>query len=93
MKQSQPTSWGAIKIGFVFSAGIALLSFIIWPASLSFTIFAINAQIIIFLFGIIGALIGTFLSRTRQGAWFGSGIMILLLGLWLYMIAFNTPLD
>lgn len=93
MKQSLLTNWEATKIGLVLSAGVAFLLFIIWPASWSFTIFATNALIIVFLFGIIGALIGRFLSKTRQGAWVGAGIMILLLGWWLYMIASNAPLD
>ena len=93
MKQNPLTNWEAAKIGFVFSAGVAFLLLIIWPASLSFTIFATNALIIVFLFGITGALIGRFLSRDRKGAWLGAGIMILLLGWWLYTIASNALLD
>ena len=93
MRQNLLTNWEATKIGFVFSAGVAFLLFIIWPASLSFTIFATNALIIVFLFGITGALIGKSLSKTRQGAWFGAAIMILLLGWWLYTIASNASLD
>ena len=94
MKQNQLTNnWEAVKIGLVLSAGVDLLLFIIWPASWHFTIFATNALIIVFLFGITGALIGKFLSKTRKGAWFGAGIMLILLGWWLYTIASNAPLD
>jgi len=94
MKQKQLTNnWEAAKIGLVLSAGVAFLLFILWPASWYFTIFDTNALIIVFLFGITGALIGKFLSRTRKGAWFGSAIMIFLLWWWLYTIASNAPLD
>ncbi|MEP7133375.1 MAG: hypothetical protein ABI904_00440 [Chloroflexota bacterium] len=93
MKQSHLTNWEAAKIGLLLSAGVAFLLFIIWPASLSFTVFGTNAMIIVFLFGITGALIGKFLLKTRKGAWFGAAIMIFLLGWWLYIIASNTPLD
>jgi hypothetical protein len=94
MKQKQLTNnWEAAKIGFVLSAGVAFLLFIIWPASWHFTIFATNALIIVFLFGITGALIGKFLSKTRKGAWFGAAIMIILLWWWLYTIASNVSLD
>jgi|RhiMetdeSRZDD1v2_1073273.scaffolds.fasta_scaffold13356_11 hypothetical protein len=94
MKQKQLTNnWEAAKIGLVLSAGVSFLLFIIWPASWYFTIFATNALIIVFLFGITGALIGKFLSKTRQGAWFGAAIMIFLLWWWLYTIASNVPLD
>jgi hypothetical protein len=86
-------NWEAVKIGLVFSAGVAFLLFIIWPASWYFMIFATNALIIVFLFGITGALIGKFLSKSRKGAWFGAGIMICVLGWWLYTIASNVPLD
>lgn len=93
MKQSQLTNWEATKIGLVFSAGIAFLLLIIWPASLSFTIFATNALIVVFLFGITGALVGKFLSKTRKGTWFGAGTMLILLGLLLYTSAINVTLD
>jgi len=94
MKQKQLTNnWEAAKIGLVLSAGVAFLLFIIWPASWHFTIFATNALIVVFLFGITGALIGKFLSRTRKGAWFGAAIMIILLWWWLYTIASNVALD
>ena len=93
MKQSQLTNWEAAKIGLLLSAGVAFLLFIIWPASLSFTVFGTNAVIIVFLFGITGALVGKFLSKNRKGAWSGAVIMILLLGWWLYTIASNAPLD
>jgi len=94
MKQNQLTNnWEATKIGLVLSAGVAFLLFIFWPASWHFTIFATNAMIIVFLFGITGALVGKFLSRTRKGAWFGAAIMILLLCWWLYTIASNVVLD
>ena len=94
MRQNQLTNnWDAAKIGLIVSTGFAILLFIIEPASWGFTIFATNSLIIVFLFGITGALIGKLLSKTRQGAWFGAGIMILLLGLWLYTIAVNTPLN
>jgi hypothetical protein len=72
MKQRQLTNWEAAKIGLLLSAGVAFLLLIIWPASWYFTIFATNALIIVFLFGITGALIGKFLSRTRKGAWFSA---------------------
>ena len=94
MKQNQLTNnWEVAKIGLVLSAGVAFLLFIIWPASWHFTIFATNALIVVFLFGITGALVGKFLSRTRKGAWFGAAIMIFLLWWWLYTIASNVPLD
>lgn len=93
MKQSQLANWEATKIGILFSVGVAFVLYIIWPASWHFTIFATNALIIVFLFGITGALIGKLLTKTHQGAWFGAGNMILILGLWLYTIAVNTPLD
>ena len=93
MKQSLLTNWEAIKIGLVFSAGVVFLLFVIWPASLSFTIFATNTVIIVLLCGITGALAGKFLSRTRKGAWYGAAIMIFLLGWLLYTIATNVTLD
>jgi cytochrome c biogenesis protein CcdA len=93
MKHSQLTNWEAIKIGLVFSAGIALLLFMIHPAILHIKIFAMNAPITLLLFGIAGAFIGKFLSKSRQGTWLGAGVMILLLGLWLYVLASNPPLD
>lgn len=93
MKQSLLTNWGATKIGLLLSTGVSFLLLIIWPGSWYFTIFATNALIIVFLFGITGALIGKSLSRTRKGAWFGAATMILLLGWWLYTIASNLRLD
>ncbi len=93
MKPNLFTYWEATKIGFSFSAGVTLLLLIFWPVSMSFKIFAMNAPVIIFLFGITGALLGKLLAKTRKGIWFGAGIMLLLLGLWLYSIAINTPLD
>ena len=94
MKQTQLTNnWEAVKIGLAFSAGVALLLFILSPTILHVTIFATNALIVVFLFGITGALLGKLLSRTRQGAWLGAVLMLILLGWWLYFIASNTPLD
>jgi hypothetical protein len=93
MKQIQLTNWETIKIGLLLSAGVAILSLIIRPDSWQFTIFGVNAMIIVFLFGITGALSGRFLSRTRKGAWLGAGITLLLLFSWLYIIASNVPLD
>ncbi len=93
MKNGQLTNWEAAKIGFIVSAGVAILSFIIWPGIWYFTIFAINAVIIIFLFGVAGALAGRFLSKPRMGAWLGAGIMLLLLGWLLYTVASNVTLD
>jgi VIT1/CCC1 family predicted Fe2+/Mn2+ transporter len=93
MKQTLLTNWEATKIGLILSAGVAFLLLVLWPASLSFTVFATNPVIVIFLFGVTGALIGKFLSKNRKGAWLGAGLMIVLLGLWLYRIASNIPLD
>ena len=92
MKQRQLTNWEAAKIGLLLSAGVAFL-LIIWPDSRYFTIFGVNAMIVVILFGITGALAGRFLSRTRKGAWLGAGITLLLLFWWLYTIASNVPLD
>jgi hypothetical protein len=93
MKQNVLTNWEATRIGLILSAGVAFLLFVLWPASLSFTVFATHPLIVIFLFGVTGALIGRLLAKTRQGAWLGAGIMIVLLGLWLYRIASTVPLD
>jgi len=93
MKLNLLTNWEATKIGLAFSAGVAFLLFILSPTILQVTIFAMNGLIVIFLFGITGALLGKLLSRTRQGAWLGAVIMLILLGWWLYTIASNTPLD
>lgn len=93
MKQIQLTKWEAIKTGLLLSVGIAILLLIIQPGIWQFTIFGVNAMIIVFLFGIIGALLGRFLSRTRKGTWVGAGITLFLLFFWLYMIATNVPLD
>ena len=93
MKQIQLTNWEAAKIGLLLSAGVAVLSLIIRPDSLYFTIFSVNAMIVVTLFGITGALVGRFLSRTRKAAWLGAGITLLLLFWWLYTIASNVPLD
>lgn len=93
MKQIQLTNWGATKIGLLLSAGVAMLSLIIQPNSLYFTIFGVNAMIVVFLFGIIGALLGRFLARTRKGAWLGTGITLFLLFGWLYTIVSNVHLD
>jgi hypothetical protein len=92
MKQTQLTYWEAIKIGFLLTAGVTFLSLIIQPASRYFTIFGVNAMIVVILFGITGALSGRFLSRTRKGAWLGAGITLFLLFWWLYTIASNVPL-
>jgi len=93
MKQTQLTHWEAIKIGLLLSAGVTFLSLIIRPDSRYFTIFSVNAMIVVILFGITGALAGRFLSRTRKGAWLGAGITLFLLFWWLYTIASNVPLD
>lgn len=93
MEQRQLTNWEAAKIGSLFSAGVAGLLLIIWPASRYFTIFATNAVIIVFLFGLTGAFFGKYLSRTRTGAWVGAALLILLLFWWLYSIASTSPLD
>jgi hypothetical protein len=93
MKQRQLTNWEAAKIGLLLSAGVAFLFVIIWPASRGFTIFGTSAVIVVLAFGIAGALLGKFLSRTRKGAWLGATITIFVLFLWLYRIASNVPLD
>ena len=93
MKQVQLTKWEATKIGLLLSASVAILSLIIRPDSWQFTIFGINAMIIVFLFAVTGALLGRFLLRTRKGTWFGAGITLILLFSWLYTIASNVPLD
>ena len=93
MKQMQLTNWEAVKIGFFFSAGVAFLLLMIWPASRYFTVFAVPSTIMVFPPSIIGALVGKFLSKTRQGAWLGAAITIFLFGWWLYIIAANVPLD
>ena len=93
MKQTQLNHWEAIKIGLLLSAGVTFLSLIIRPDSRYFTIFGVNAMIVVILFGITGALAGWFLSRTRKGGWLGAGITLFLLFWWLYTIASNVPLD
>ena len=93
MKQGQLTNWAATKIGLLLSAGVTVLSLMIQPDSWHFTIFGVNAMIIVFLFGIAGALLGRLLSRTRKGAWLGAGITLFLLFWSLYTIASNVPLD
>lgn len=93
MKQIQVTHWEAAKIGLLLSPGVAVLALIIRPDSWYFTIFGVNAMIIVLLFSIIGALSGRFLLRTRRGAWLGAGITLSLLFWWLYTIASNVPLD
>ncbi len=93
MKQTQLSNWEAAKIGLLLSAGVTFLSLIIRPDSWYFTIFSVNAMIIVILFGITGALTGRFLSRTQKGAWLGAGITLFLLFWWLYTIASNVPLD
>ena len=95
MKPTQLTHWEPIKIGLLLSAGVTFLSLIIQPDSwyFNFTIFGVNAMIVVALFGITGALAGRFLSRTRKGAWLGAGITLFLLFWWLYTIASNVPLD
>jgi hypothetical protein len=93
MKQIQLTNWEAAKIGLLLSAGVAVLSLMIQPDSWYFTIFGVNAMIIVFLFGITGALSGRLLSRTRKGAWLGAGITLFLLFWWLYTIASSVSLD
>jgi hypothetical protein len=93
MKQTQLTHWEAARIGLLLSAGVTFLSLIIQPDSWYFTIFGVNAMIIVFLFGITGALSGRFLSRTRKGAWLGAGITLFLLFWWLYTVASNVLLD
>ena len=93
MKQTQLTQWEAIKIGLLLSAGVTFLSLIIRPDSRYFTIFSVNAMIVVILFGLTGALSGRLFSRTRKGAWLGAGITLFLLFWWLYTIASNVPLD
>jgi hypothetical protein len=93
MKQIQLASWDATKIGLLLSAGISFLFLIVRPDSLHFTIFGVNAIIIVTLFGIVGALVGRFLSRTRKGSWLGAGLTLVLLFWWLYTIASNAQLD
>jgi hypothetical protein len=93
MKQIQLASWDATKIGLLLSAGVAFLFLIVRPDSWSFTIFGVNAIIIVALFGIIGALAGRFLLRTQKGAWLGAGLTLILLFWWLYTIVSNAPLD
>ena len=93
MKQTQLTQWEAIKIGLLLSAGVTFLFLIIRPDSRYFTIFSVNAMIVVILLGITGALAGRFLSRTWKGAWLGAGITLFLLFWWLYTIASNVPLD
>jgi len=93
MQQKQLTNWEAVKIGGLLSAGLAGLLLIVWPASRYFTIFATNAVLVVFLVGLIGALFGKYLSRTRTGAWLGATLLLLLLFWWLYIIAATSPLD
>ncbi len=93
MKQGQLTNWEATKIGLLLSAGVAVLSLMVQPESRYFTIFGVNALIIVFLFGITGSLVGRLIARTRKGAWLGAGITLLLLYWWLYIIASNVRLD
>ena len=93
MKQIQLASWDATKIGLLLSAGITFLFLIVHPDSLHFTIFGVNAIIIVALFGIVGALVGRFLSRNQKGAWLGAGLTLVLLFWWLYTIASNAQLD
>lgn len=93
MKQTLTSYWDATCIGFVFSGGVALLLWIAWPASWSFAIFAVPAPITLCVFGVAGAVLGKLLLKSRNGTWLGAGLMVLLLGLWLYLIAINPPLD
>jgi len=93
MKQMQLTNWDATKIGLLLSAGVTFLFLIVRPDSWNFTIFGVNAMIIVALFGIIGSLVGRVLSKTWKGTWLGAGITLVLLFWWLYTIASNVPLD
>jgi hypothetical protein len=93
MKQTQLTHWEAIKIGLYLSVGVAFLSLIIQPDSRAYTIFRLNAMLVVILVGMIGALSGWALSRTRKGAWLGAGVTLFLLLGWLYTIGSNVPLD
>jgi hypothetical protein len=93
MKQTQLTYWEAGKIGLLLSAGVTFLFLIIRPESRYFTIFGVNAMIVVILFGATGALAGRLLSSTRKGAWLGAGITLFVLFWWLYTIASNVPLD
>jgi hypothetical protein len=93
MKQIQLASWDATKIGLLLSAGITFLFLIVRPDSWHFTIFGVNAIIIVALFGIVGEMAGRFPSRTRKGAWLGAGITLVLLFWCLYTIASNAQLD
>jgi hypothetical protein len=93
MKQIQLTNWATAKIGLLLSAGIAFLLLMIWPASRYLTVFGTNAMILVLPLGITGALVGKFLSRTWQGAWFGAAVVIFLWCWWIYTLASNLPLD
>ena len=93
MKQIQSTNWEAAKIGLLLSAGVSFLFLVICSDSWHFTIFRVNAIFVVALFGIAGALVGRFLSKTRKGIWLGAGIALVLLFWWLYTIASNAQLD
>ncbi len=93
MKQIQLTNWEAAKIGLILSAAVSFLFLIIRPDSWRFTIFSVNAIIVVALFGIVGALVGRVLSKTRKGTWLGAGGTLVLLFWWLYAIASNVLLD
>jgi hypothetical protein len=93
MKQIQLTNWATAQIGLLLSAGVAFLLLMIWPASRYLTVFGTNAMLLVLPLGILGALAGKLLSRTRQGAWFGAAIVIFLWCWWLYTLASNLPLD
>lgn len=93
MKQTPLTHWETAKIGLLFSASVAFLLLIFWPDSRNFTIFGVNAMVVVILFGSTGALAGRLLSRTQKGAWWGAGITLFLLFWWLYTIASDVPLD
>jgi hypothetical protein len=73
------TNWEAAKIGLLLSAGVSFLFLIIRPDDWRFTIFSVNAIIVVVLFGIVGALIGRALSKTRKGTWLGGAVTLVLL--------------
>jgi hypothetical protein len=93
MQPRQLTPKESIQIGGLLSALVVGLLLVLWPASLSFSVFATNAVVILFLFGLAGALFGGYVLKTRTGAWIGALSLILLLFWWLYRIAVTSPLD
>jgi hypothetical protein len=93
MQSRQLTPKESAQIGGLLSAVVVGLLFVLWPASLSFSVFATNAVVVLFLFGLAGALFGGYVLKTRTGAWIGAISLILVLSGWLYVIAATSPLE